>query len=82
MFEYFRCPQRLLRFSSRLLVAGVLLLSSGIAAAYGDFVTLGIGELIGAHVLIVLGPTLFKLGYVMRLAAQEILARGNMPTDA
>lgn len=81
MFEYFHCPQRLLRFSSRLLVAGVLLLSSGIAAAYGEFVTLGIGELIGAHVLIVLGPTLFKLGYVMRLAAQEILTRGNMPTE-
>lgn len=75
MLALLSCPQRLLRLSTSLLLAGVLLLSSGVAAAYGGILRLTIGELIGAHVVIVLGPTLFKLGYVMRLAAQEKLRR-------
>jgi len=73
MQRLFSDPRRVLRLSWGLLCMGVLLLASGLAVAYGLERRLAIPALVGAHVLIVLGPTLFKLGYVMRLAAQQKL---------
>lgn len=73
MFALLANPRFVLRLSTTLLLAGILLLSTGLAIAYGLERRLPIVALVGAHVLIVLGPTLFKLGYVMRLAAQEKL---------
>lgn len=75
MSGLFACPQRVLRLSSTLLAGGVLLLVSGSAVAYGPGETLALGTRIGGHILIILGPTLFKIGYVMRLAALQRLQR-------
>lgn len=72
-------PRRLLRASSRLLLAGVLLFAAGVAVAYGPAEGPGLGTAIAAHVVIVVGPTLFKLGYVLRLTAQEQLQKQARP---
>ncbi len=77
--RFFESPLRVLHLSTFMMMIGVLILSTGIALAYGNFVQLTMGELIGAHVLIVLGPTLFKLGYVLRLVAQQRIHRELSP---
>ncbi|MDA8484192.1 transmembrane sensor/regulator PpyR [Pseudomonas resinovorans] len=69
MTSLFGCPQRLLQLSHLLLWTGLLQLLLGIAGAYYLDAHLGLLTLIGAHGLVILGPTLIKLGYVMRLTA-------------
>jgi len=73
MFAYSFCPQTLLRLSSQLLLSGVGLLVLGLVGAYGLERQLGIGTLVLAHSLTIIGPALLKLGYVLRLAAQGAL---------
>lgn len=67
----FDCPQRLLRLSNQLLAFGGAALLLGILGAYGWAEQLSMGTLIGAHSLTILGPTLLKVGYVMRLLAEK-----------
>ncbi|NWL77785.1 transmembrane sensor/regulator PpyR [Pseudomonas taiwanensis] len=70
MISLFGCPQRLLQLSHLFLWAGLLQLVLGIAGAYYLDAHLGLLLLVGAHGMVILGPTLIKLGYVMRLTAQ------------
>lgn len=65
------CPQQVLRFSSQLLLSGLGLLLLGLLGAYGLERHLSMGLLVLAHSLTVIGPGLLKLGYVLRLAAQQ-----------
>jgi len=70
-------PQRLLRLSSRMLLAGLGLLLLGLLAAYGLESRLNLSSLVLAHSLTIIGPGLLKLGYVLRLAAQHGLRQGG-----
>lgn len=65
-------PPQLLRLSSQLLLTGL-----GLLAAYGLESRLNLGSLVLAHSLTIVGPGLLKLGYVLRLAAQHGLRRGE-----
>ncbi|KFX70761.1 transmembrane sensor/regulator PpyR [Pseudomonas taeanensis MS-3] len=82
MSGFFSCPIRALRLANQLLVAGLLLLLLGLAGAYGLDKHLGLRLLVGAHALTILGPSLLKLGYVLRLAAQQQLSRQGAPCCA
>ena len=69
----FDCPQRLLHLANRVLAAGSAGLLVGVLGAYGLEQQLSVPALVGAHSLTVLGPALLKLGYVLRLNAQNRL---------
>jgi hypothetical protein len=69
MISLFGCPQRLLQLSHLFLWTGLFLLLLGIAGAYYLDAHLGLLTLIRAHGMVILGPTLIKLGYVIRLTA-------------
>ena len=75
MIELLGCPKKLLRLSSHLLIAGLVILLAGSIAGYGMESRLGIPALVLAHSGVVIGPTLLKLGYVARLVAQHYLAK-------
>ena len=77
MIEYLSCPRNVLRLSTRLLVAGLLLLLLGVVVAYGLDSRLTIGTQVAAHSAVILGPSLLKIGYVMRLLAQHYLGRAG-----
>ncbi|MCO6060359.1 transmembrane sensor/regulator PpyR [Pseudomonas sp. MOB-449] len=76
MTSLFECPQRLMQLSQLFLCAGLFQLLLGIAGAYYLDARLGLLMLVGAHGMVILGPTLIKLGYVMRLTAQYQLRNG------
>ncbi|WP_044874163.1 hypothetical protein [Pseudomonas sp. LFM046] len=69
MTGVFGCPRRLLQLSHLFLWAGLILLLLGIAGAYYLDAHLGLLLLVVSHGMVILGPTLIKLGYVMRLTA-------------
>ncbi|WP_324732733.1 transmembrane sensor/regulator PpyR [Pseudomonas paeninsulae] len=71
VMNLFDCPQRLLRLSNQLLSGGGAALLLGVLGAYGWAEHLSLGTLIGAHSLTILGPTLLKVGYVIRLLAEK-----------
>ncbi|WP_445937800.1 transmembrane sensor/regulator PpyR [Pseudomonas sp.] len=73
MLAFLSCPSRALQLANRMLLAGVLLLLSGLLGAYGLEAQLSMGSLVTAHALTIIGPGLLKLGYVLRLAAQQHL---------
>lgn len=73
MLDIFACPPRTLRPANRLLGAGLALLLLGLSGAYGLDRRLDLALQVGAHALVILGPSLLKIGYVMRLAAQQRL---------
>lgn len=77
MIEFFSCPQNLLRLSTQLLLAGLVILLAGSVAGYGMESRLGIPTLVVAHSGVVIGPTLLKLGYVARLVAQHYLRKAD-----
>lgn len=63
-------PLHILRLSSQLLLIGLLLLVLGLVAAYGLEKHLSMGLLVLAHSLTLIGPSMLKIGYVLRLVAQ------------
>ncbi|OWJ97496.1 transmembrane sensor/regulator PpyR [Pseudomonas sp. A46] len=69
MTSLFGSPQRLLQLSHLFLWTGLGQLLLGIAGAYCLDAQLGLLAQVSAHGLVILGPTLIKLGYVMRLTA-------------
>lgn len=79
MLGFFSCPQRALQLSTQLLFAGVVLLVCGLVGAYGLAAQLSIGSQVTAHSLTIIGPGLLKLGYVLRLAAQQQLHKQQEP---
>ncbi|MFZ3153452.1 transmembrane sensor/regulator PpyR [Pseudomonas sp.] len=82
MLAYLSCPARALQLANRLLLVGVLLLLSGLLGAYGLEAQLNMGSLVTAHSLTIIGPGLLKLGYVLRLAAQQHLRTQQAPCCA
>lgn len=69
MFTFFASPQRALTLSSHLLVCGMGMLVTGVLLAYGLSTYLSLTCLVLAHLMTIIGPTLLKLGYVLRLQA-------------
>lgn len=67
----FACPRRNLVMSSTLLGSGLALLLVGIAGAYFVDARLSLMAIVASHAFTILGPTLLKLGYVLRLIAQH-----------
>lgn len=82
MLAYLACPARALQLANHMLLAGVLLLLSGLLGAYGLEAQLSMGGLVTAHALTIIGPGLLKLGYVLRLAAQQHLRKQQEPCCA
>lgn len=75
MIEFLSCPKNVLNVSTHLLIVGLLMLLAGIGAGYGLEGQLSIPALVFAHAGVVVGPTLLKIGYVMRLIAQHYLRK-------
>ena len=63
-------PLQILHLSSQLLWAGLILLLVGLLAAYGLEKQLNVPTLVLAHSLTLIGPSVLKIGYVLRLIAQ------------
>ena len=76
MFDFFNNPQNVLHLSSRVLGAGLAMLLAGIYGAYLYDGHLSIVVLVAMHAMTIIGPTLLKIGYVMRLLAQHRLGKG------
>ncbi len=70
MLTFFESPLNVLHLSSKVLVAGLVMLLAGIYGAYLYEGHMAIALLVAMHALTILGPTLIKIGYVMRLLAQ------------
>ncbi|BBP70420.1 psl and pyoverdine operon regulator PpyR [Pseudomonas sp. Seg1] len=70
MFTFFESPLNVLHLSSKVLVAGLIVLLAGIYGAYLYQGNMPIALLVAMHAMTILGPTLLKIGYVMRLLAQ------------
>lgn len=73
MFEFFSNPHNVLHLSSKVLGLGLTLLLIGIYGAYLYNGVLPIAALVSMHAMTIIGPTLLKIGYVMRLLAQHRL---------
>ncbi|POA48930.1 transmembrane sensor/regulator PpyR [Pseudomonas sp. MPR-ANC1] len=70
MFTFLESPLNVLHLSSKVLVAGLIVLLAGIYGAYLYQGNMPIALLVAMHAMTILGPTLLKIGYVMRLLAQ------------
>ncbi|MBD9416356.1 transmembrane sensor/regulator PpyR [Pseudomonas sp. PDM16] len=75
MIEFLSCPKNVLRVSTQLLIAGLAVLLAGIGAGYGLENVLSIPVLVLAHSGLIIGPTMLKIGYVMRLLAQHYMKK-------
>ncbi|RIJ12841.1 transmembrane sensor/regulator PpyR [Pseudomonas sp. 91RF] len=75
MFTFFESPLNVLHLSSKVLVAGLVMLLAGIYGAYLYQGHMPIALLVAMHAMTIVGPTLIKIGYVMRLLSQYRLAR-------
>ncbi|QAY86640.1 transmembrane sensor/regulator PpyR [Pseudomonas arsenicoxydans] len=73
MFDYFSNPLNVLHLSSKVLGFGLVMLLAGIYGAYLYNGHLPIVALVSMHAMTIIGPTLLKIGYVMRLLAQHRL---------
>lgn len=82
MFAYFSNPQNVLHLSSKVLGAGLALLLAGIYGAYLYAGHLPIALLVSMHAMTIIGPTLIKIGYVMRLLAQHRLGTHHVKVMA
>jgi hypothetical protein len=76
MFAYFSNPQNVLQLSSKILGVGLAMLLAGIYGAYLYAGFLPIVVLVAMHAMTIVGPTLIKIGYVMRLLSQHRLGKG------
>ncbi|MBV8656360.1 MAG: hypothetical protein JO142_00905 [Burkholderiales bacterium] len=59
------------RLSTRLLAVAVLITLAGFYGAYGIAARLSLGTQVISHIVLMIGPGLGKLGYVLRLAAED-----------
>jgi hypothetical protein len=75
MFDFFSHPRNVLHLSSRVLGTGLAMLLAGIYGAYLYDGHLPIIALVSMHAMTIIGPTLLKVGYVMRLLAQHRLSK-------
>lgn len=70
MLTFFGSPLNVLHLSSKVLVAGLVMLLAGIYGAYLYYGHMPIALLVAMHAMTIIGPTLLKIGYVMRLLSQ------------
>ena len=77
MFDFFFQPANVLRLSTRVLLVGLAMLLTGIVGAYLLDLQLNLFELISLHAMTIIGPTLIKIGYVMRLLSQYNLRKAG-----
>ncbi|MCX4219055.1 MULTISPECIES: transmembrane sensor/regulator PpyR [unclassified Pseudomonas] len=75
MFAFFENPLNVLHLSSKVLVAGLVMLLAGIYGAYLYQGHMPIALLVAMHAMTIVGPTLIKIGYVMRLLSQYRLGQ-------
>ncbi|MFV0934387.1 transmembrane sensor/regulator PpyR [Pseudomonas jessenii] len=75
MSHFFSNPQNVLHLSSRVLGVGLVMLLTGVYGAYLYAGHLSIVALVSMHAMTILGPTLLKIGYVMRLLSQYGLSQ-------
>jgi len=75
MFHFFSNAQNVLQLSSRVLGVGLAMLLAGIYGAYLYDGHLSILALVSLHAMTIVGPTLLKIGYVMRLLSQHRLSK-------
>ncbi|WP_192560454.1 transmembrane sensor/regulator PpyR [Pseudomonas allokribbensis] len=75
MFTVFESPLNVLHLSSKVLVAGLVMLLAGIYGAYLYQGPMPIALLVAMHAMTIVGPTLIKIGYVMRLLSQYRLGQ-------
>jgi len=73
MFDFFSNPLSVLALSTRVLWTGLLMLLAGILGAYVLELHVSLVAMVGLHAMTIVGPTLIKIGYVMRLLAQHNL---------
>ncbi len=67
-------PSKVFNLANNLVVSGVVILLVGVLGAYCFDEAIGLGLVVGSHMLTIVGPSLVKLGYVMRLSVQDKLA--------
>ena len=79
MFTFFSNPHNVLRLSSHTLAIGLAMLLAGIYGAYLYAGPLSIVVQVAMHAMTIVGPTLIKIGYVMRLLAQHRLTKVTQP---
>lgn len=77
MFDFFLQPANVLRLSTRVLMVGLAMLVTGIVGAYLLDLQLSLFELVSLHAMTIVGPTLIKIGYVMRLLSQHNLRKAR-----
>lgn len=75
MIEYIHQPRKLLLLSNYILSVSSLMLILGIALAYFFESRLTLIDLVAAHTLTILGPTVIKIGYIVRLIAEYQIER-------
>jgi hypothetical protein len=73
MFDFFLDPKNVLRLSTRILWIGLIMLLTGIVGAYLIELHVNLITLVSLHAMTIIGPTLLKIGYVMRLLSQHNL---------
>lgn len=73
MLRYFDDPYRTHALGDALLILGLVLLGAGVMGGYVIDGRLTLAAQVFAHVLVILGPTLVKIGYVMRIDARHRL---------
>jgi hypothetical protein len=78
MFHFFSNPQNVLHLSSRVLGLGLAVVLAGVYGAYFYAGHLSILALVSLHAMTIVGPTLLKIGYVMRLLAQHRLSNTQL----
>lgn len=70
MSRVLESPLNVFNLANNLILAGVAILVVGVLGAYGFDRHIGLGWVVGSHMLTIVGPSLVKLGYVMRLSTQ------------
>ncbi|WP_455231450.1 transmembrane sensor/regulator PpyR [Geopseudomonas aromaticivorans] len=69
-----KSPANVFNLAKNFILAGVAILIVGVLGAYGFDKQISLCLVVGAHMLTIVGPSLIKLGYVMRLSVQDKLA--------
>lgn len=73
MIHFFDSPRHTLALSHAILLSGLALLFLGILGGYVIEHRLGLAEQTLAHMLIITGPILLKVGYIVRINACQRL---------